>query len=262
MFRVLNSSLPTDKLFGFIVLLTSTMIITLSMSPNLKDFLNVIYSNISSFYYPLPGESCRELLFNDAVNCRMYIASAMGVWNRSRDHCCSDTDSRNIPVAVLLCPPQLWHGYTVTVTVTVCERLQLCALARLALSCHHLHCWSKQTAKCDGRGTYHTVVAYVTWSHDTGHMWLYYGHVDQVDAVSQATERDVEFPGEQHVEKTCNFIDLLTLVHEIYLIYFSWIILSLYLLYYQLTALNLRLQSFLLCPIIVIFVVLFTDRLQ
>jgi len=39
-------------------------------------------------------------------------------------------------------------------------------------------------------------------------MGLYYGHVDQVDAVSQATERDIEFPGEQHVENTCNFIDL------------------------------------------------------
>ena len=93
-------------------------------------------------------------------------------------------------------------------------------------------------------------------------MGLYYGHVDQVDAVSQATERDIEFPGEQHVENTCNFIDLWTLVNEMYLIYFSWTIFSAYLLYYCLTALDLRLQSFLFYPLLFLFLILFTDRMR
>jgi len=78
-FRVLNSSWSTDELFGFIVLLTSAMIITLPMFHNLKEFLTAMYSNISVFYSRLPGKSCKELLFNDAVNCKMYVASAIGV---------------------------------------------------------------------------------------------------------------------------------------------------------------------------------------
>jgi len=44
------------------------MIYTLSMFRNLMEFLTAMCANISLFYYCLPGERCRELLFNDAVN--------------------------------------------------------------------------------------------------------------------------------------------------------------------------------------------------
>jgi len=63
-FRVFNSSLSTETLFRFIVLLTYAMINTLSIFRNLKEFLAAMYVNINLFHYCLPErELHRTVIF-------------------------------------------------------------------------------------------------------------------------------------------------------------------------------------------------------